>query len=60
MRTDSKAALQFTTKLEDACAAPLREMIHSFVAAFLLKSPKITDHRMVSNVLGAITHLIEP
>jgi hypothetical protein len=35
-------------------------MIHSFVAAFLLKSPKITDHRMVSYFLGAITHLIEP
>ena len=28
--------------------------MQSFIAAFLLKGPKITDHKMVSNFLGAM------
>jgi hypothetical protein len=31
----------FTNKIDDHRAGPLREMIQSFVAAFLLKSPKV-------------------
>ena len=42
-----RAFTEFTRKLQDPRAGPLREMIQSFVAAFLLKRPMITDHKMV-------------
>lgn len=45
---------EFVAKLHDASAQPLLGMIQSFVSAFLLKSPKISDHSMVHNFLGAM------
>eukprot|EP00286_Rhodomonas_abbreviata_P022398 CAMPEP_0181298006 /NCGR_PEP_ID=MMETSP1101-20121128/5553_1 /TAXON_ID=46948 /ORGANISM="Rhodomonas abbreviata, Strain Caron Lab Isolate" /LENGTH=515 /DNA_ID=CAMNT_0023403001 /DNA_START=258 /DNA_END=1801 /DNA_ORIENTATION=+ len=45
---------EFESRLHDPSAAPLLGMIQSFVSAFLLKSPKISDHSMVHNFLGAM------
>jgi len=46
----SRDFTEFSRKIEDPRAGPLREMIQSFVEAFLLKRPKITDHKMVTRV----------
>ena len=45
---------EFEAKLRDRSAAPLVGMIESFVQALQLKNPKLSDHSMVHNFLGAM------
>uniref|UniRef100_A0A7S4P4K4 VPS9 domain-containing protein n=1 Tax=Guillardia theta TaxID=55529 RepID=A0A7S4P4K4_GUITH len=50
---------EFKSKFEDEAAIPLKEMVLSFLTAFLLKNPKIGDYNLVHSFLGAMENPIK-
>eukprot|EP00960_Hanusia_phi_P076426 768558-Hanusia_phi.AAC.4 len=50
---------EFKVKFEDNAAVPLKEMVQSFLTAFLLKNPKISDYNLVHSFLGAMENPIK-